>query len=184
MINAVRRGLVFVVRPEVRNAIDRETAEALADAFDTFDADDTLAVAVLTGAGGTSCAGSDLKAISDPERTVRMAGEGTGPLGITRMVCAAVEGAAVAGGFERALRCDPQVAAGNVVFGVPLVDGGAFASPGSPGHSHALDLILTGCGVSGEQARMMCQALSAALTLTNELARFPRQSMGADRLSW
>ena len=207
VVHTERFGPVFVVtinRPEVRNAIDRETADALAEAFEAFDADDTLAVAVLTGAGGTFCSGFDLKAIADPERAVQVTVEGKGPLGITRMllskpVIAAVEGYAVAGGFEVALWCDLRVAAEDAVFGVynrrwgvPLVDGGTIRLPRLIGQSHALDLILTGRGVSGEQAAAMGlanrlvppgEALPAALALANELARFPQQSMRSDRLS-
>lgn len=196
--------VVTINRPEARNAIDRETAEALVRAFETFDTDDELAVAVLTGAGGTFCAGFDLKAISDPGRTVNVTIDGRGPLGITRMllskpVIAAVEGYAVAGGFEIALWCDLRVAAENATFGiynrrwgVPLVDGGTIRLPRLIGHSHALDLILTGRGVSGDEARLMGlvnrlvppgKALDSALTLANELARFPQQSMRSDRLS-
>jgi len=200
-------GPVLVVtlnRPEARNAIDRATADALIQAFEAFDADDELAVAVLTGARHTFCSGFDLKAMFEPERTVNVTEEGYGPLGVTRMllskpVIAAVEGYAVAGGFELALWCDLRVAAENAVFGVynrrwgvPLVDGGTIRLPRLIGHSHALDLILTGRSVSGEEARQMGlanrlvppgEALSAALTLANELARFPQQSMRSDRLS-
>jgi len=206
VVDTERRGPIFVVtinRPEVRNAIDRATADALVAAFETFDADDELAVAVLTGAGGTFCSGFDLKAFDEPERTVQVTVEGRGPLGITRMllskpVIAAVEGYAVAGGFEVALWCDLRVAAENAVFGVynrrwgvPLVDGGTIRLPRLIGHSHALDLILTGRGVSGEEARMMGlvnrlvppgEACSAALALATDLARFPQQSMRSDRL--
>ncbi|MEO8970383.1 MAG: crotonase/enoyl-CoA hydratase family protein [Ktedonobacteraceae bacterium] len=198
---------VFVVtinRPEVRNAIDRGTAQALVSAFEAFDADDSLAVAVLTGANNTFCSGFDLKAMFDQERTVSIAEEGNGPLGITRMmlskpVIAAVEGYAVAGGFEVALWCDLRVAAENAVFGVynrrwgvPLVDGGTIRLPRLIGHSHALDLILTGRGVSGEEARLMGLAnrlvpaggaLSAAIALANDLAQVPQHGLRSDRLS-
>lgn len=200
-------GPVLVVtlnRPEVRNAIDRATADALVQAFEAFDADDELAVAVLTGAQNTFCSGFDLKAMFEPERTLSVTQEGYGPLGVTRMllgkpVIAAIEGYAVAGGFELALWCDLRVAAEDAIFGVynrrwgvPLVDGGTIRLPRLIGHSHALDLILTGRSVSGEEARQMGlanrlvppgEALASALTLANELARFPQQSMRSDRLS-
>jgi enoyl-CoA hydratase len=207
VVSTQRLGAVFVVtinRPEVRNAIDRATAHALTYAFQVFDADDSLAVAILTGADNTFCSGFDLKAMFDQERAVSLALEGEGPLGVTRMmlgkpVIAAIEGYAVAGGMELALWCDLRVAAENAVFGVynrrwgvPLVDGGTVRLPRLIGHSHALDLILTGRSVSGQEARLMGlvnrlvapgQALAAALTLANDLAQLPQQGLRSDRLS-
>ena len=201
-----RHGPVTVVtidRPEVRNAVDGPTAAALADAFRTFDADDTAAVAVLTGAGGTFCAGADLKAVVGGHGN-RVTEDGDGPMGPTRMllgkpVIAAVEGHAVAGGLELAVWCDMRVAATDAVFGVycrrwgvPLVDGGTIRLPRLIGHSHALDLILTGRGVSGEEARAMGlanrlvepgQALPAAIELGRQLADFPQRCLRADRMS-
>src|SRR4051795_369352 len=161
--------LVTIDRPEVANAIDRPTAEALADAFRRFDADDSLAVAVLAGTGNKFCAGADLKAMREPgaPRASRVQPDGDGPVGPTRMlltkpVIAAVEGNAAAGGLELAAWCDLRVAASDAVFGVycrrwgiPLMDGGTIRLARLLGHSHALDLILTGRGVSGEEARMM-----------------------------
>jgi len=194
---------VTIDRPEVRNAVDRPTAEALADAFRRFDADDALAVAVLTGAGGTFCAGADLKGISDG-RGNRVDLEGDGPMGPTRFllqkpVIAAVEGHAVAGGLELAVWCDLRVAADDATFGVycrrwgvPLVDGGTIRLPRLIGHSHALDLILTGRGVSGEEARSMglvnrlCpkgDALATAQALAREIAAFPQFCLRSDRRS-
>ncbi len=199
-------GLVCIVtidRPEVRNAVDRPTAEALADAFRTFDADDELTVAVLTGAGGTFCAGADLKAISGGTAN-RVEPDGDGPLGPTRLllgkpVVAAVEGHAVAGGLELALWCDLRIAARDAVFGVfcrrwgvPLADGGTVRLPRLVGHSHALDLILTGRGVSGDEALHMGLAnritepggaLEAAVELAHRLAAFPQTCLREDRLS-
>ena len=157
---------VTIDRPQVRNAVDRTTAAALADAFRRFDADESLAAAVLTGAGGAFCAGADLEALADG-RGNRVGEEGDGPMGPTRMllgkpVIAAVEGPAVAGGLELALWCDLRVAARDAVFGVycrrwgvPLIDGGTVRLPRLIGMSHALDLILTGRGVSGEEALRM-----------------------------
>src|SRR5262245_9334156 len=155
--------IVTIDRPAVRNAVDGPTAAALADAFRRFDADESLAVAVLTGAGGTFCAGADLKGVSEG-RGNRVAEDGDGPMGPSRMllskpVIAAVEGYAVAGGLELAIWCDLRVAARDAVFGVfcrrwgvPLIDGGTIRLARLLGHSHALDLILTGRGVPGAEA--------------------------------
>src|SRR5262245_57450727 len=197
--------VVTLDRPEVSNAIDRPTAEALADAFRRFDADASLAVAVLTGANGRFCAGADLKAMrEDPKRVTRVAPDGDGPVGPTRMllgkpVIAAVEGYAVAGGLELAAWCDLRVAAEDAVFGVfcrrwgiPLMDGGTVRLTRLIGHSHALDLILTGRGVSGDEALRMGianrlvpkgRALSAAIELAHEVAAWPQAAMRSDRLS-
>jgi enoyl-CoA hydratase len=144
--------------------IDRPTAQALADAFRRFDADDSLAVAVLTRANGKFCAGADLKAMrgGDPARVTRLAPDGDGPVGSTRLllgkpVIAAVEGHPAAGGIELAAWCDLRVAAEDAVFvgfcrrwGIPLMGGGTGRLARLTGHSRALDLILTGRGVSGE----------------------------------
>jgi enoyl-CoA hydratase len=195
--------IVTIDRPEVRNAVDGPTAEALAAAFRRFDGDDALAAAVLTGAAGTFCAGADLKSVSDGRgNAVRTAGDG--PMGPTRMllgkpVIAAVEGHAVAGGLELALWCDLRVAARNAVFGVfcrrwgvPLIDGGTVRLPRLVGHSHALDMILTGRPVVGEEAARMGlanrlvdpgTARAAAVTLAKELAAFPQRCLRSDRLS-
>jgi enoyl-CoA hydratase/carnithine racemase len=195
--------VVTINRPEVRNAVNRATAQALADAFRNFDADDRLCVAVLTGAGGTFCAGADLKGVASGQGNARTE-DGDGPMGPTRMllskpVIAAVEGYAVAGGLELALWCDLRVAARDAVFGVfcrrfgvPLIDLGTVRLPRLIGHSHALDLILTGRGVSGEEALGMGlanrlvergQALEAALDLARSLAKLPQVCMRSDRLS-
>ncbi len=197
--------VVTIDRPEARNAVDGPTAAAMALAFRRFDADDTLAVAILTGANGTFCAGADLKAVGrgdgnkiDADMTA------DGPMGPTRMmlskpVIAAVEGYCVAGGLELATWCDLRVAARDAVFGVfcrrwgvPLVDGGTVRLPRLIGHSHALDMILTGRGVSGEEALRIGlanrlvehgAALDAARTLAHELASLPQQCLRSDRRS-
>ena len=196
--------VITIDRPEVANAIDRPTAEALADAFRRFDADESLSVAVLTGANGKFCAGADLKAMrDDPARVSRVAPDGDGPVGPTRMllgkpVIAAVEGHAVAGGLELAAWCDLRVAAEDAVFGVfcrrwgiPLMDGGTIRLVRLIGHSHALDLILTGRGVSGEEALRMGlanrlvprgQALASAMSLAREIASRPQAALRSDRL--
>jgi enoyl-CoA hydratase len=205
-VRTERDGSVLVVtidRPEVRNAVDVPTAEALLQAFQMYDRDDTLSVAVLTGAGGTFCAGADLKAIAAGERR-RLSEDAPAPLGPTRLllgkpVLAAVEGHAVAGGFELALWCDLRVAAEDAVFGVycrrfgvPLLDLGTVRLPRLIGHSHAMDLILTGRGVSGEEALRMSvvnrlvakgHALTAAVQLAHELTNFPQRCLRSDRLS-
>ena len=195
--------VVTINRPEVRNAVDIATSGALLGAFEEYEQDDRAKVAVLTGANGTFCAGADLKAIASGQRR-RLVEDGPGPLGPTRMllgkpVIAAVEGHAVAGGFELALWCDMRVAAEDAVFGVfcrrfgvPLLDLGTVRLPRLVGHSHAMDLILTGRGVHGEEALRMGianrlvprgQALAAAIRLAHELARFPQRCLRSDRLS-
>ena len=195
--------IVTIDRVEVRNAVDRPTAERLADAFRAFEADENAAVAVLTGTGGYFCAGADLKGVSDG-RGNRVAADGDGPMGPSRMllskpVIAAVEGFAVAGGLELALWCDLRVAARDAVFGVfcrrwgvPLVDGGTIRLPRLIGHSHALDLILTGRGVQGDEAQRMGlanrlvepgEARGAAIALAHELAQLPQRCLREDRLS-
>jgi enoyl-CoA hydratase len=202
-----RRGATFVItinRPEVRNALDEPTAATLAQALREFDRNDELVAAVLSGSGGTFCSGFDLKSVADGTRMPRVSEEGDGPLGVTRMqlskpVIAAIEGHAVAGGLEVALWCDLRVAAENAIFGVfnrrwgvPLVDGGTLRLPRLIGQSHALDLILTGRGVSGQEALTMGLAnrltrpgetLAAALALADDLARFPQHGLRSDRLS-
>jgi enoyl-CoA hydratase len=197
--------VITIDRPAVRNAVDGPTAAHLARAFEEFDGDDDLAVAVLSGAGGTFCAGADLKAISEG-RGNRMDAEmdRDGPMGPTRMVLskpviAAVEGHAVAGGLELAIWCDLRVAASDAVFGVycrrwgvPLVDGGTVRLPRLIGHSHAMDLILTGRGVSGTEAVAMGlvnrlvepgTALQEAVSLAHHLAAFPQTCLRNDRAS-
>ncbi|MBW2231735.1 MAG: crotonase/enoyl-CoA hydratase family protein [Deltaproteobacteria bacterium] len=195
--------IVTIARAEVRNCVDGPTAEALAEAFRRFDADDALAVAILTGADGHFCAGADLKAVSD-RRGNRVSEAGDGPMGPSRMllskpVIAAVEGHAVAGGLELAVWCDLRVAARDAVFGVycrrfgvPLIDGGTIRLPRLVGQSVAMDMILTGRGVGGEEALRVGlanrlvepgQALDVALELAAELASFPQQCMRSDRLS-
>ena len=197
--------VVTIDRPQARNAVDGPTAAALVAAFRRFEDDDALSVAVLTGASGTFCAGADLKAVAT-RRGNRVEADMSlpGPMGPTRQVfgkpvIAAVEGYAVAGGLELAVMCDLRVAASDAVFGVfcrrwgvPLVDGGTVRLPRLIGHSHALDLILTGRGVSGEEARMMGlanrltepgAALAGALEMAHELAQLPQNCLRSDRRS-
>ena len=190
---------VVLDRPEARNAVDREHAEALADAFRAFEADDEALVAVLWGAGGTFCAGADLKRMDN-----RVEPDGDGPMGPTRMtlskpVIAAVAGHAVAGGLELALWCDLRVVEEDAVlgvfcrrWGVPLIDGGTVRLPRLVGLSHALDLILTGRPVdAGEAFRIGLanrvvpagESRAAAERLARELAAFPQACLRADRRS-
>jgi len=158
--------VVTIDRPERRNAVDRPTADALLEVFEAFDADEDASVAVLTGAHGTFCAGADLQAIAGGTGN-RVAEDGAGPMGPTRLelskpVVAAVEGHAVAGGLELAVWCDLRVAAADAVlgvycrrFGVPLVDGGTVRLPRLVGQGRAMDLILSGRGVGAEEALAM-----------------------------
>ena len=190
---------VILDRPEARNAVDRRHAEALADAFRDFEADEAALVAVLWGAGGTFCAGADLKALDN-----RTEPDGDAPMGPTRMllskpVLAAVAGHAVAGGLELALWCDLRIAGRssyfgiyNRRFGVPLIDLGTVRLPRLIGQSHALDLILTGRGVQGDEALRMGlvnrltetgQARAGARELARTLAALPQTCMRSDRLS-
>jgi enoyl-CoA hydratase len=191
---------------EARNAVDPETAVLLREAFLAFDADASQSVAILTGRGGTFCAGYDLKVAARPRSAdvPLFDAKAPGPMGPTRHllskpVIAAVEGYAVAGGLELALWCDLRVAATDAVFGVycrrwgvPLIDGGTIRLPRLIGHSNALDLILTGRGVSGEEAQRMGianrlvapgSARAAAVALAHELAALPQRCMRSDRRS-
>jgi enoyl-CoA hydratase len=199
--------IVTIDRPERRNAVDLATARLLAEAFRAFDVDESVSVAVLTGAGGTFCAGADLKAIVDagPDgEPNRVTEDGDGPMGPTRMlldkpVIAAIEGYAVAGGLELALWCDLRVLAEDAAlgvfcrrFGVPLIDLGTVRLPRLIGHSRALDLILTGREVRADEALAIGlvnrlappgEALAGAVGLAKELAALPQKCLRHDRLS-
>ena len=202
--NHGRVTLVSLSRPEVRNAVDGATAAALARAFREFDADEQSDVAVLYGEYGTFCAGADLKAVAAEQGMNALSIEGDGPMGPSRMVLAkpviaAIAGHAVAGGLELALWCDLRVVEQSAVlgvycrrWGVPLIDGGTIRLPRLIGHSRAMDLILTGRGVSAEEALQMGlanrvvadgAALDAALALAQQLAQFPQKCLRSDRLS-
>lgn len=195
--------IITINRPAARNAVDGPTAALLAQAFRDFEADPESDVAILNGADNTFCAGADLKAVADG-RGNRVDLRGDGPMGPSRMqldkpVIAAVEGHAVAGGLELAAWCDLRVAAEDAVFGVycrrwgvPLVDGGTIRLTRLLGTSHAMDLILTGRGVSGSEAQMMGLAnrvvppgasLEAAIALAQQLCEFPQRCMRSDRRS-
>ncbi|MEW6444343.1 MAG: crotonase/enoyl-CoA hydratase family protein [bacterium] len=194
---------IIIDRPERRNAVDRPTAEELAQAFRAFERDEGARVAVLTGAGGCFCAGADLKALSEG-RGNRAEEGGDGPMGPSRMllakpVIAAVAGYAVAGGLELALWCDLRVVERDAYFGVfcrrwgvPLIDGGTVRLPRLIGLSRALDMILTGRAVGAEEALAMGLAnrvvepgtsRAEAEALAAEIARFPQQCLRSDRMS-
>lgn len=196
---------IIINRPEVRNAVDGPTANALAEAFRAFDSDNESDVAVLTGAGGHFCAGADLKAIGiDQDRVNRLDETGDAPMGPSRMflskpVIAAVAGYAVAGGLELACFCDLRVVEKSAVFGVfcrrwgvPLIDGGTIRLPRLIGLSRAMDLILTGRPVDADEALAMGlanrivedgTARQEAENLARQLAQFPQVCMRNDRLS-
>lgn len=195
--------VVTIDRPDRRNAVDPATATALLHAFTAFDRDDTSAVAVLTGSGGTFCSGADLQAVVRGDR-YRVAEDGPGPMGPTRLtlakpVIAAVEGYAVAGGLELAVWCDLRVAATDATFGVfcrrvgvPLIDGGTVRLPRLIGHGRALDLVLTGRGVGAAEALAMGlvnrvvapgRARDEAVAWGHDLAALPQACLRNDRLS-
>jgi enoyl-CoA hydratase len=206
MVRVERSGPVTTVildRPGAKNAVDRDTAQALADAFRAFDADPEAKVGVLWGDHGTFCAGADLKAMAAGKPN-RVAPDGDGPMGPSRMilnkpVIAGIAGHAVAGGLELALWCDLRVAEDSAVlgvfcrrFGVPLIDGGTIRLPRLIGLSRALDLILTGRPVHADEAlaiglvnRVVPHGKSreGAESLARELAALPQAALRADRTS-
>lgn len=206
-VRVERSGFVTTVvldRPEVRNAVDGPTAQALADAFRAFDADEGARVAVLCGANGTFCAGADLKAMALQRDTNVVRPTGDGPMGpswmlLSKPVIAAVAGYAVAGGLELAVWCDLRVAERTAVFGaferrwgVPLIDGGTVRLPRLIGMGRALDMMLTGRAVPAEEALAigLCdrvvdagQARVEAEKLAAEIGAFPQACLRNDRLS-
>lgn len=196
--------VVTIDRPEVRNAVDRPTADALDAAIAAADADPDVLGVVLTGAGGNFCAGADLHAVGsgDPDRVNRVERTHRGPMGPTRRrtgtpTIAAVEGHAVAGGLELAAWCDLRVASDTAVFGVfcrrwgvPLIDGGTVRLTRLLGESRAMDLVLTGRAVDADEAHAIglanrrCPAGRAreeAVALARQITGFPRATMLADR---
>lgn len=205
-VRVEREGAVTTVilqRTERRNAVDRETAEALSVAFDRFEKDEEQRVAVLYGAGGVFCSGADLKAVADGKPN-RLEPDGDGPMGVSRKVLskpviAAIEGYAVAGGLELALWCDLRVGDETAVlgvlcrrWGVPLIDGGTVRLPRVVGLGRALDLILTGREVGAREALSMGllnlvvaagTARAEAEALARSIAKFPQRCLRADRES-
>ncbi|MEL8056670.1 MAG: crotonase/enoyl-CoA hydratase family protein [Pseudomonadota bacterium] len=196
--------IITINRPHARNAVDRDTAHALYDAFKAFDADDTQSVAILTGTDGAFCAGADLKAVAAGKGNISKVDGDLGPMGPTRLtlskpVIAAIQGHAVAGGMELALWCDLRVISETARFGVfcrrfgvPLIDGGTIRLPRLIGQSRAMDLILTGREVAPDEAMAIGlanrrapagEALTAALDLARQIAAFPQTCMRGDRMS-
>src|SRR5438270_2445297 len=195
--------VVTINRPGARNAVNSATADELVASFKRFDADDSLSVAILTGAGGNFCAGFDLKEVAQG-RAARLTAKGEGPMGPTRMrldkpVIAAIEGYAVAGGLELALWCDLRVAGRGATlgvfnrrFGVPLIDLGTIHLPRMVGQGRALDLILTGRSVAAEEALRIGlvervvdpgTALATAQSMARDIAAFPQSALRGDRRS-
>jgi enoyl-CoA hydratase len=199
---------VVIDRPHAKNAVDGETAEALAQAFRDFEADPQASVAVLAGSGGTFCAGADLKAFGNAlsaranplnDDMALTAPMGPSRLVLSKPVIAAVDGFAVAGGMELALWCDLRVMEETATFGifcrrwgVPLIDGGTVRLPRLIGVSRALDLILTGRAVHAQEALAMGlanrvvppgDARMRAQELAAEIARFPQVCLRNDRAS-
>ena len=202
--------VVTLDREQLRNAVDLETAGELLEAYRRFEDDDEARVMVLTGAGELAfCAGADLKAlaeaapmIDDPEAW--LAQRPHGPLGFTRLTpskptIAAISGWALAGGLELALWCDLRIASETAKlgfperrWGVPLIDGGTQRLPRIVGMGRALDLILTGRIVEADEALRIGllteivpagKHLERALEMAEGLARFPQETMLADRRS-
>ena len=195
---------IILDRADVRNAVDRPTAQSLVEAFLEFDQDDDASVGVFVGANGTFCAGADLKAFADESRRNQLSWPGDGPMGPSRMllskpVIGAISGFAVAGGLELALWCDMRVVEEDAIFGVfcrrwgvPLIDGGTVRLPRLIGQSRALDLILTGRPVDAKEALQMGlanrvvpkgKAQETAESLALDLANFPQLCMRLDRQS-
>lgn len=196
--------IITINRPQARNAVDRDTALALYNAFKAFDADAKQSVAILTGANGAFCAGADLKAVAAGQGNIAKLDGDLGPMGPTRLtlskpVIAAIEGHAVAGGMELALWCDMRVISETTLFGifcrrfgVPLIDGGTIRLPRLIGQSRAMDLILTGREVDPDEALAIGlanrrapagKALATALDLARQIAAFPQTCMRGDRMS-
>lgn len=193
--------IITINRPEVRNALDNEAADALTRALRAFDEDDDLSACVLTGANGYFCAGADLKALATGQDYRPWAGDPDGPCHdtLSKPVIAAVAGFACAGGLGIALRCDLRVAEETSSFavlsrrwGVPMSDGTTVRLPRLIGAGRALDMLLTARKVSGPEAVAMGladrlvsagQARAKAIELAHEIAAFPQIAMRSDRLS-
>ncbi|MCW2613169.1 MAG: crotonase/enoyl-CoA hydratase family protein [Frankiales bacterium] len=192
--------VLTINRPERRNALDLATAEALASALDELDGREDVRVGVLTGAGGSFCAGMDLKAFAESGQ--RPVTQSRGGLGIVRRppvkpVVAAVEGFVLGGGFEVALACDLIVAAQDAVFGLPEVQRGLVAAGGGAmrlaqrlPHHLAVELLLTGTRLSAERAHQLGlvnrlaapgEVLSTAVELARVVARSAPMAVAATK---
>jgi enoyl-CoA hydratase len=204
-VDTERKDMVYIVRinrPEVRNAVDAETAGLLENAVKEFNNDHKLRVMVLTGTGDVSfCAGADLKAAIG--LTARPSANKSGPMGFSRITdvqkptVAAINGFCLAGGLELACWCDFRIASANARFGVvnrrwgvPLIDGGTQRLPRMVGLGNALYLIETGAMINGDQALRMGlvqeivpagEAVSRALELATVLSGYPWTSLVNDR---
>jgi len=192
---------LIIDRPRVKNALDRAASAELARALRAFDADAESRVAVLCGAGGTFCAGADLRELATGEIYEPWAASADGPTAqvLGKPVIAAIEGHACAGGLGIALWCDLRVIDDTAVFGVfsrrvgvPMSDGTTVRLPRLIGLSRALDLLLTGRAVEAQEALAIGlanrlvphgEARQAAEALARELAAHPQGALLCDRRS-
>lgn len=224
--------IIKISRPDVENAIDKQTATELNSVFKDFDSDKNSLVAILSGKGKSFCSGADLSNIAaeidslkqnnfylnfsenqqiqnqknlNNSKINEISEKGDGPLGVTRLVLnkpviAAVNGPAVAGGFELLLWCDLRVAYGNCEMGfycrkrgVPLIDGGTYRLQQLIGLSRAMDLVLTGRRIDGNEAfgwglvNRICEdkwnVMREAKKLAVELCALPQDCLRNDRMS-
>lgn len=196
--------LIGINRPESRNAVDRETAELLSNAFLAFEANTNSDVAILHGVGSHFCAGADLKALSNGIPANRVRPDGDSPMGPARLqlskpVIAALSGYAVAGGLELAIWCDLRIADDSTKLGIfcrklgiPLIDGGTVRLPRLIGTGRAMDMILSGREVDAQEALSMGlvnrtvpkgMALSCAIKLAEQIAEHPQECLRQDRMS-
>lgn len=193
--------IVTINRPEVRNALDQESAKGVRTAFRAFEADSAQQVAILTGADGAFCAGADLKEMAGSADYIAWAGHPDGPTHGTpaKPVIAAVAGHACAGGLGLALWCDMRIGDLTAVFGVfsrrwgvPMSDGTTVRLPRVIGRGRALEMLLTGRAIGAEEALAWgllneCvpagEALERALILARRMAEFPQIAMRSDRMS-
>ncbi len=194
--------IIVIDRITARNAVDLATTHALVAAYRAFEADQEAKVAVLTGAGGTFCAGADLKEMAEDGAVYEpWAASPSGPTHapLSKPIIAAVEGHAVAGGLGLALWCDLRVVADTAEFGVfcrrfgvPMSDGSTVRLPRLIGMGRAIDMLTTGRPVGAEEAKLIGladrvvphgQALVEAVALAKQIAGFPELAMLSDRAS-